>query len=183
MTVAVPKQYMTREEYRRWYETQPGRFERVDGRVYAMSPERIAHVRVKTEVLFALRRAIAVAGVRCEAFGDGVTVETESGDYEPDASVNCGRPIDANLIALPNPIIVVEVLSPRTASIDSSLKLTGYFSVPSIQHYLIVHPDRHSVIHHRRADERIDTSIVAAGPIVLDPPGLLINVEELYPAA
>ena len=45
---------------------------------------------------------------------------------------------------------MVEVASPSTRKIDASLKLTGYFSLPSVQHYLIVDPDGPPVIHHRR---------------------------------
>ena len=38
----------SREEFRRWCADQPrGRFERVDGRIVAMAPERIGHVRIK----------------------------------------------------------------------------------------------------------------------------------------
>jgi Uma2 family endonuclease len=42
------------------------------------------------------------------------------------------------------------VLSPSTAAIDHGLKLTAYFSLPSVEHYLILDPDRRVVIHHKR---------------------------------
>ncbi len=58
----------SREEFRRWREAQPrGRFERVDGRIVAMAPERGAHLRVKGAVYTALKRAIAMAGAECQA--------------------------------------------------------------------------------------------------------------------
>ena len=54
----------SREEFRRWCEAQPrGRYERVDGRIVAMAPERGAHLRAKVAVYKALERAIASAGV------------------------------------------------------------------------------------------------------------------------
>jgi Uma2 family endonuclease len=38
--------FYTRDEYRTWSAAQPtGRYERVDGRVVAMAPERGAHLR------------------------------------------------------------------------------------------------------------------------------------------
>ncbi len=40
----------------------------------------------------------------------------------------------------PNPVVVVEVLSPSTRGIDTTVKLAGYFLVPSLKHYLIVEP-------------------------------------------
>ena len=58
-----PTGKLTREEYRRWAEAQPrGRFELVAGEVVAMSPERIAHARIKANAWLALRQAIAAAG-------------------------------------------------------------------------------------------------------------------------
>jgi hypothetical protein len=50
---------------------------------------------------------------------------------------------------------VVEVLSPSTRYIEASAKLAGYFRLPSVQHYLIVDPDRPTVMHHTPADRTI----------------------------
>jgi Uma2 family endonuclease len=171
----------SREEYRAWCEQQPrGRFERVDGRIVAMAPQRAAHARVKGVVYRALVHAVAVAGIPCEAFPDGMTVESGDSDYEPDSLINCGKTMDPNAVAVPDPVVVVEVLSPSAASTDTGGKLIDYFRVPSIAHYLIVHPIHRTVIHHRRDGERIDTRLVAAGPIAMDPPGIVITVEEIF---
>ncbi len=171
----------SREEFRRWYEVQPtGRYERVDGRIVAMAPERGAHLRVKGAVYKALDRAIAIAGVGCQALPDGATVETGDNDYEPDALVNCGEAMADDAVVAPHPVIVVEVLSPGTASTDTGGKLADYFLVPSIAHYLIVHPTRRTVTHHRRAGASINTLVVVNGPITLEPPGIVITVEEIY---
>ncbi len=174
---------LSRTEYRRWAEAQPrGRFERMAGEVVAMAPERVAHARVKARVWRALERAIGEAGVPCEALPDGITVEVgEDTDYEPDAIVNCGEPVAGEEVAAPNPVIVVEVLSPSTRSVDTGTKLTDYFRVPSIRHYLIIRADRRSVIHHRRRDDGgIETRLIAEGRIALDPPGIEIAVEDFY---
>ncbi len=77
-----------------------------------MAPERGAHLRVKGAVYRALDRAVALAGVACQALPDGATVETGDSDYEPDALVNCGPAMADDAVAAPNPVIVVDVLSP-----------------------------------------------------------------------
>jgi Uma2 family endonuclease len=174
---------LSRNEYRRWAEAQPrGRYELVAGEVVAMAPERVAHVRVKAQAWQALDRAIRTAGLPCEALADGVTVEVgDDTDYEPDAVVNCGERMADDAIAAPNPIIVVEVLSPSTRSVDTGAKLSDYFRVPSVRHYLIVRADRRAVIHHRRREDGgIETSFVTEGRIALDPPGIAVLVEDLY---
>ena len=173
--------YWTREEYRSWCDQQTsGRFERIDGRIVRMAAERGAHLRVKLAAVLALRRAVAVAGVPCQALPDGAAVETGDSDYEPDALVNCGNRMPDDEVAAPNPVVVVEVISPGTKSVDTGRKLEGYFQVPSIAHYLIVDPIRRFVIHHRRADDEIATRILKDGPVAMHPPGITITVEELW---
>ena len=151
-------QRLSRDEFRAWSAARSGRFERRAGRPVAMSPERIQHARIKSRVWAALDRAIRHANVHCEALPDGVTVEIDSDtDYEPDAVVNCGPRAPDDSVAIANPIVVVEVLSPGTQAIDLAEKLADYFRVPSIQHYLVIRAVRREVIHHRRYDEAILT--------------------------
>jgi Uma2 family endonuclease len=174
---------MSREEYRRWAETQPsGRFERIEGLVVAMAPERRSHADRKAMVWLALRRAVAAAGLPCHVYPDGITVEVDDNDFEPDAILRCGDALPGDGVDVPDPMVVVEVLSPSTRNDDLTRKLVGYFRVPSVRHYLIFWADRPQVIHHRRRDdgEGIDTRVVTAGEIRLDPPGVEITVEEVY---
>ena len=147
-----------------------------------MSPERAAHIDLKAAAWLALRQAIRAAGVLCRAYADGFTVEVDDTTvYEPDALVNCGDRPAKNVTKAPNPVVVVEVTSPSTQSVDTGSKLTGYFRVPSIRHYLIVVTERRMVVHHARRDEdKIETRIVASGRIELDPPGIAITLEELF---
>ena len=174
-------QGLSREEFYRWAEAQPRRYERVAGQPVAMSPERAAHVQIKYQIWVALTRAIQIAGLDCQVIGDGITVEVdEDTDYEPDAVINCGAPVNPDTIAAPNPVVVVEVLSPSTQSIDTSEKLTGYFRVPSIEHYLVVGVRRREVIHYQRAKDEIASRVVNLGTIQLDPPGIAVDINEFY---
>jgi Uma2 family endonuclease len=177
-----PAEKMTREEFRAWAAAQPrGRFERVGGEVVAMGPERLLHVRVKYAVWQALTRAVQAAASPCEVLGDGATVAIDADtDYEPDAVVNCGPRADGTLLAVPNPVIVVEVQSTSTRHVDTGIKLIDYFRVPSIQHYLIVRVDRRAVLHHRRVADRVETTIVPSGTFELDPPGLHLDLAAFY---
>ncbi len=174
-------QRLTRAEFRLWAASQPGRYERLAGEPVAMSPERMIHIRLKHSVWQALDRAVRAAGLDCEAIGDGVTVEIdEETDYEPDATINCGPRLDPDATTATNPVVVVEVLSPSTQSIDSSDKLADYFRVPSIQHYLIVRAKRREIVHHARSGAEIVSKMVNIGKIHLDPPGISIDVADVY---
>ena len=80
-------------------------------------------------------------------------------------------------------MIIVEVLSRGTTATDTGRKLADYFRVPSVAHYLVVHPTRRTVTHHRRAGAEIETRIVVNGPIAMDPPGIVITTAEIHGAA
>jgi Uma2 family endonuclease len=73
----------------------------------------------------------------------------------------------------------VEVASPGTASLDKGLKLEGYFSLPSVVHYLILDSERRVITHHAR-DSAIQTGIVRDGEVRLQPPGIAFQAGEAF---
>jgi Uma2 family endonuclease len=181
MTV-LTKQRMTVDEYLAWAETEPGRYELHRGQVYTISPESAGHAEIKFAVHRAFFNAIRTAKLPCHVLPDGIIVRVDQTTaYEPDAVVHSGEKIARSAVEVPNPLIVVEVLSPSTRQFDVSIKLAGYFRVPSIAHYLIVDPSEPMIVHHARSSGGdIITRVVSEGTIALDPPGVDIAVEDIY---
>ena len=174
---------MTVDEFLPWAEAQErGRYELFDGEVIAMSPERAGHWKAKGAAFIALRDAIRSAGLSCHAVPDGATVRiSQRTAFEPDALVYCGDEVARDSLEVPNPVIVVEVLSPGTQMMDMRDKLRGYFTVPSVHHYLIVDPEKQMVIHHARGEgEVLQTRLSSEGQLRLDPPGLSLQIESLF---
>lgn len=178
MSERIPAR-MTADEFIAWAMQQPEgqRYELVCGEVVGMAPERAGHARTKHRVCQRLVEAIQAAGVPCEAFPDGMSVRTDATTvYEPDAVVRCGPPLDEDAIEVPDPIIIVEVVSPSSIKRDSGSKLEGYFRLPSLRHYLIVTMRNQAIIHHHRDDTgTITTHIIRDGAVRLDPPGIALN--------
>ena len=181
MTLPRPLR-MTADEFILWAMEQEGRFELASGEVVAMAPERAAHARAKLAVARALGDAIRDGGLPCEAFTDGMAVRVDDATvYEPDASVRCGEPLDADAVEFCDPLVVVEVLSPSTRARDAGAKLADYFRLPSVRHYLILRTDSRSAIHHARDEGgSIATAIVSEGALRLDPPGVAIALEAVF---
>lgn len=76
---------------------------------------------------------------------------------------------------------MVELVSPSTRAVDSGIKLTDYFRIPSLRHYLVVNVDARAVTHHCRGDPgELTSRIVRNGPLVLDPPGITVTVEDFF---
>jgi Uma2 family endonuclease len=177
---------MTVEDFLAWLETRPRkpRYELIAGEPVEMSAERVRHAMVKGNVWLALRQAIETAGIPYTALADGVAVRIDGYTVlEPDASIAANASLDPDGVFAPEPVIVVEVLSPSTAMRDASVKLEDYFRVPTIAHYLVIDPDREVVFHHRRAQKRIETEIHHQGRLRLEPPGIVVEVRDFFPKA
>jgi Uma2 family endonuclease len=166
-----------------WAEGREGRWELHDGAPVMMAPERAVHAETKAETYVALRNEVKRAGLPCRVYPDGMAVRIDARTtFEPEASVVCGPRPPGDTIAIDDPVIVAEVLSPSTAAVDHGRKLSGYFSLPSIQHYLILDPERRVVIHHKRGSgDAIETRVLTGGAARLDPPGFDVAVEALFP--
>ena len=167
-----------------WAEGRDGRWELRDGQPVLMSPERALHALTKYAAQESLKSAIQKAGLPCRMFPDGMTVRMNARTaFEPDALVVCPPPIDLSTMEIPNPVIVVEVLSPSTAADDHGVKLDGYFSLASVEHYLILDADRRVMIHHRRGQAgAIETRILRDGQVRFDPPGFEAEVAAFFAA-
>lgn len=178
---------MTADEFIAWSLAQPedregGCLELVDGRIMEMQSERIAHIEAKQALWMALRDAIERAGLACRALTDGATIRVSSKKvYKPDGVVYCGERLPPDTVEIPAPIVIVEIVSPDSVGRDHGEKVEAYFSLASVQHYLIVDPDRRAVVHHARASgETLLTRIRRTGSIVLEPPGLAFDAGSLF---
>ncbi len=184
-----PEGKMTFETFMKWYETAEGRWELHDGVPVRLhdpatgQAERIAHGRVKARIFMALERAIQAAGLDCEALPDGLAVRiNDEKSYEPDAQVYCGERLGGDGLVVPDPLIVVEVLSPSTALRDLNDKVAGYFSLASVMHYLIIDPVGARLSHYQRVGEDIHYKPVHGEALTLEPPGLRLELAALFAA-
>jgi len=174
---------MSRDEFRAWVDQQPfGRFERIDGVVVAMAPEPASHNLRNGSARDALRAAVRPAGLTsCQVFSAGMTVQADSSDFDPDALLRYGPRLPGVSARVSDPWVLVERLSPDSGTGDRPTKLRAYFTLPSVQHYLIVWPDEPRIVcHSRMPDSRIDTQMFVSGAINLDPPGIAMTVEPFY---
>lgn len=148
--------------------------EPLDGVVYAMAGAHPNHTRIPKNFD---RAAVAVLDARgCQSFDSDQRVQLgELGEYVyPDSTYVCGDP-EFDGIALLNPTLIVEVLSPSTERRDRREKLPAYRAIPSIEQILLIASDEPYVESYRRHDElwvhetvrRLDATIPVLGHPVL----------------
>lgn len=175
---------MTAASFMEWDAKQPeGRYELDAGKVIQIPTESAGHNRAKGRVASALHDAVKKSCPGCMVFTSGMAlIINDRCVRNPDASVDCGE-YDPEGTSLAMPVVVVEVEELRPTPNDAGSKLIEYFSVPSIQHYLIVLVEAEAIIHHQRAaNGEFLTHIVRSGEIVLNPPGIRFDVGSILAA-
>ena len=142
---------MTVAEYLESEKNGTVRHEFLDGEVYAMSGASKRHNLVSINLLTQLRERLR--GGPCQVFIVDVKVFVEALNffYYPDIVVGCD-PEDNDDYLVKRPVLVVEVESPSTATIDRREKLMAYRKIESLREYLLLSQDSISAEVHRRDD-------------------------------
>ncbi len=99
-----------------------------------------------------------------------------------DVAVTC-RPHEQGQKLMPEPVLVVEILSPSTESHDRRVKLPDYRAIPSVREIVLVDQSYHFCEIHRRLDEgRWLTELVRSpdARLRLESVGLDRPLTELY---
>jgi Uma2 family endonuclease len=152
-----PYHYYSLDEYFALEAASDARFEYWDGDIICMSGGSIVHYLISSNVVVAL--ANCLRGGTCRAFtGDAAIWTPTFPPYRyPDASVVYGelQTRHVNILdAVVNPVVIVEVLSRSTRTLDEGKKFEAYKAIPTFREYLLIAQDAPHVIHYlRRADE------------------------------
>ncbi len=180
---SAAKTEMTVDEFLTWTEGREGRWELQAGKLVEKSPERPAHGETRDEAVAAFKASIRRTGAPCHVAPEGASVRIATDTaFEPDVVVYCGPRTPPETVEIREPVIVVEVLSDSTEARDRGVKLSGYFALPSVAHYLILDPERRAAVHHKRGPGgAIESRVLTEGPLQIDPPGLAFFVEEFFP--
>ena len=167
-------------EFLAWEEAQPLRHEGVGGTVWAMTGGTLAHNRIALNLAAALRQRLA--GTPCRVFAFDVRVVTPRGDVMyPDVIVACGERRDTDK-EVSDPVLVIEVLSERTAARGRGINRWAYGTLPSLEHYVVVAQDRPEA-EVATADGEVWRGVVlrdAAETLRLDALGLDIPLAEVF---
>jgi Uma2 family endonuclease len=143
---------LTPEEYFVWEEKQLLRHEYFNGEVYAMSGGTQNHGRVASNIIFILKGHLRGGG--CQVGNSDCRVNIfETKDYVyPDVSVTCDDRDRTAIQAIQYPCLIIEVLSPSTASYDRGDKFRLYRRNPSLQDYVLVDAEKIAIDLYRKND-------------------------------
>jgi len=177
MNVALRKP-MSLDSFLAWEERQELRWEFDGFAPVAMNGGTYSHELIGANVRFAL--ASRLRNGKCRVLGPTAKIEVVGRIRYPDAFVLCSHATPKQTVFL-DPIVVFEVLSDSTASIDHLDKLGEYDATPSIQRYVILQQDAiGAVVYTRKGDDFIVGVLKAGQTLEMPELGIAIPMAEFY---
>jgi Uma2 family endonuclease len=148
---------------------EPERYEFVGGIVRMMTGGSAAHSAIKGNVAVALDEALRKSTAR--PYLSDLKVVTENAVMYPDVLV-ARRPLAPDDDRLPDPTVVIEVLSPAIETFDRIYKWREYQRIASLRHYVLI----------EQKEPRIEVwSRTEAGweLVTVEPPDDAVHLREL----
>jgi Uma2 family endonuclease len=177
MSTAAEKP-MSLDEFLAWERDQPERHE-FDGFVItAMTGGSLDHSTIASNLRAALSAKLRGSG--CMAFrGDAKVIANGAVRY-PDLSVTCS-PITGRDDIVPEPVLIIEVVSPSTERLDRGHKKLDYFATPSVRQYTIIAQDERLVDLYTRSEAGWINEVVTGEALLnLSSVGVELSLDTVY---
>jgi Uma2 family endonuclease len=152
---ALPKNFMTPEEYLKFERQSDIKHEYLDGEIFAMSGASEPHNVIVGNTFASLHAQFRKRPCRVYMGDMRVRVPGTSFYTYPDLTAVCGeRQFEDDVLdTLINPTVIIEVLSPSTESYNRGKKFQLYRKIGSLQEYLLIAQDSVRVEHFVRQGE------------------------------
>jgi Uma2 family endonuclease len=174
----VAEKLMSLDEFLVWEREQPERHEYVDGVIRMMTGGSLDHSTIASKLWSALDNKLR--GTGCRAFRGDAKIIANHGVRYPDLSVTCSSIAGQDDI-VPEPIVVIEIVSPSTEREDRGRKKLAYFATPSIRQYAIVEQDERWIDLYTRTEAGwIDEIITGDAVLNLSAIGIAISLDAIY---
>ena len=153
-----PIHKMTAQEFSAWELDEPERHEFFRGevfRVFGMGGARREHVRVSGNCYSAIDQHLG--GTPCQAFMADMKVHVlATGDmFYPDVLVTCNEHDLTASLEMQHPKLIIEVLSPSTATFDRGDKFLTCRRIEALEEYALVDPHSKSFeVYRKQANGR-----------------------------
>jgi Uma2 family endonuclease len=175
---------MTLAEFLVWDAPDGGPWQLVDGEPRAMAPASPIHGLLQNRLGGQMDRHLIDQGGRCTAVSSpGVLLgrKTDRNYRIPDIGVTCS-PLVPGELALPNPILLIEILSPSNQP-ETWTNVWAYTTIPSVREILILRTATVGAQILRRGPDDSWPDIpanVEGADLVLDSIGFRMKLADLY---
>jgi Uma2 family endonuclease len=176
--VDVAEKRMTVAEFLTWDDGTDMRYELVRGKVVAMAPPTASHSVIVANV------GAALAGSFAPYYGGmsaGVILHGRDDTFYVADLVVSGTPLQADMSTIPQPVLIIEVLSPMTAEHDRGGKLDDYRRISSVQEIALVASEQRDIVIWRRRGTRWEVEhLIGDAALELETVGAKIPFAAIY---
>jgi Uma2 family endonuclease len=177
MSVSVRKP-MTMDEFLAWEERQELRYEFDGFAPVAMTGGSMEHSAIERNLITALTNRLR--GKTCQVFTSNLKVQAAGSIRYPDAFVVCS-PQARRTMVVSDPVVVFEILSPSTATVDGGVKNAEYRDTPSIQRYVMLYQDRQqATVFERTANDWVGHIFIGDAVLAMPEIDIEVPMAELY---
>ena len=158
------------------------RLEYSDGIVYAMAGEKKKNNRIAGNIYSRLLARADEQG--CRVYMEGVQLRMPKGSkyFLPDVMLSCA-PEGEDEYVEENPCVLVEVVSPTSVIRDYNEKKLKYFTLPSLQQYILVSSDKRQVeVYSRESSGWHYEVYLEQGEFEVACLGQTVTLEQIYAA-
>jgi Uma2 family endonuclease len=169
----------TLAEFLEWEERQELRYEFDGFAPVAMTGGTRAHETIQMNLAAAL--VSRLRGGPCRAYGSNLKIEVAGRIRYPDAFVTCGEAGAPGDTVERSPVVVFEVLSDSTQTVDRTDKAREYRETPSVQRYVMLEQVRAAATVYAREGDAWTVSLAFRGDVLSVPEiGVEVPLDELY---
>ncbi|MEG4494381.1 Uma2 family endonuclease [Microcoleus sp. D3_18_C4] len=139
MVISKNNFYISPEDYLEGERVSPIKHEYRRGQVYAMTGAKKPHIIIASNLVRRLGNHLD--GTDCIVLTSDIKVRLEEANcyYYPDIAVTCDeREINSTEDFILHPSLIIEVLSPSTATFDRGNKFADYQTASSLQEYVLI---------------------------------------------
>ncbi len=170
----------TVDEFVAWEDAQERKFEFADGSISPFPGGTLRHEIIVANLIAALHHHLGAGRVR----GSGLKTLTRSSSRYPDVSVShaADAPIDGvEQTFARHPLLVIEVLSPSTQSVDRGPKFDEYRSIATLREYVLIDSrKRWAQTARRNGDDWVVSLPLTAGELTFASVGCTLCIDIVY---
>ena len=178
MNVAVRHRIMSIEDFLAWEARQELKHEFDGFEPVAMAGGTLGHARIQRNLATAVDPRLA--GSPCEFLGSDMKVVSASQVRYPDGQVVCTR-AHGDTTFTTTPVILFEVASDSSRTLDLGKKAEEYLEIASVQRYVVFEQDRvAATLFTRAGQDWQQTTLGKHASLEMPEVGIVIPLLEIY---
>ena len=184
--VAQSRRKYTIEEYVELLKNSEERLEYFDGEILSMASGALIHSEIESNLNRHIGNLLAERPCRVMSGSTAIKTVKALPFRMADVSVVCGEKqseVYRGIHMLLNPVLICEVLSPKTERYDRDDKFIAYQAIESFQEYLLVEQERAHVIRYRRQPDNrwVRSDVIGMeSSVELESLGITVSLSEIY---